>query len=352
MTQAKEPMRLEELQAPPLEPEQVLVRVVGCGVCHTDLSFLYDGVRTVTPPPITLGHEISGLVEATGEASREWSERAVIVPAVLPCGECELCSKGRGTICRRQQMPGNHMDGGFASHLVVPGRLLCPVNVDDETATFGESDVTLRELSVVADAVTTPYQALRDCGVSEGDLAVIVGAGGIGGFAVQIAKALGATVVAIDIDPRRLDLAARFGADVTYSAKEMDAREIREALRGFAGQVDRPHEWKILECSGTPDGQQLAFGLLTFGATLGVVGFTMEKVPARLSNLMAYGARAIGNWGCHPDHYPAVLDLVRSGAVRLDPFVETFPMSSINEVFRQVHERELDRRPVLVPDFV
>ncbi|NIR47496.1 alcohol dehydrogenase catalytic domain-containing protein, partial [candidate division KSB1 bacterium] len=77
------------------------------------------------------------------------------IPAVMPCGECDLCLKGRGTICRKQNMPGNHIDGGFASHIVVPSKYLCPVPVEDETSIFGDSGVTLKELSVIADAVTT-----------------------------------------------------------------------------------------------------------------------------------------------------------------------------------------------------
>jgi 6-hydroxycyclohex-1-ene-1-carbonyl-CoA dehydrogenase len=343
-------MRLEELPRPTLESDQVLVRISGCGVCHTDLGFLYDGVRTAKPPPLTLGHEISGIVEEAGPACESLIGKAVVVPAVLPCGECDLCRKGRGTICRKQQMPGNHVDGGFASHIVIPGGALCPVDVKDENENFGESGVTLRELSVVADAVTTPFQALKDCGVAEGDVVIFVGAGGIGGFGVQIAKALGAHVVAIDIDERRLELVGRYGADVTFDARQMDPKEIRKALRAHAKEHSLPAlEWKILECSGTAAGQQLAFGLLNHGATLGVVGFTMDFPKIRLSNLMAFGARAIGNWGCDPAHYPDALALVQQGRIRLGPFVQTFPLDEINSVFEQVHRRELDKRPVLVP---
>jgi len=344
-------MLRETLSTPSLAADEVLVRVAGCGVCHTDLGFFYDGVRTAHELPLTLGHEISGIVEEVGSASAEWLGRAVIVPAVIPCGECQLCRSGRGTICRKQTMPGNHIDGGFASHIVVRSGALCPVNVQTEDEVFGKSEVTLRELSVVADAVTTPYQALLECGVAEGDVAIFVGVGGIGGFGVQLARARGASVVAIDIDERRLDAARQNGADVTFDAKAMDGKEIRKAIRAHAADNSLPAlEWKILECSGTAAGQQLAFGLLNHGATLGVVGFTMEKLNIRLSNLMAFGARAVGNWGCDPAHYPDVLALVESGAVRLGPSVERFPLSDINQVFAKVHAGEVDRRPVLVPD--
>lgn len=336
----------------PLAPTDVLVRISGCGVCHTDLGFFFDGVRTVKPFPLILGHEISGFVTHAGSAFESLVGKAVIVPAVLPCGECDLCRKGRRTICRKQKMPGNHFDGGFASHIVVPGRYLCPVNVPDENSQFGASGVTLRELSVVADAVTTPYQAIRRAELSASDVAVVIGVGGIGGFGVQLAKAMGAAVVGIDISDDRLELISSFGADLTLNPKKFDAKSMRKEIQGFAEKMGRaPFEWKIFEMSGTAAGQELAFGLLTFGATLSVVGYTMDTMQLRLSNLMAYDARAIGNWGCDPELYPEVLDLVRQGKVQLAPFVERHPLSSIQAVFEQAHLRKLTKRAILIPDF-
>lgn len=352
MSQPSQPMQLRKRSLPSLASDEVLVRVSGCGVCHTDLGFFYEGIRTVKNPPLTLGHEISGIVEQAGSDAGQWMGTPVLIPAVLPCGECELCRKGRGTICRQQKMPGNHIDGGFASHVAVPGRYLCEVDVENETAAFGNSGVTLSELSVIADAVTTPYQAIRNSDLKQGDLAIFIGVGGIGGFGVQIAKALHADVVAIDIDERRLELLAQYGADVTFNAKNLDKKDIRKAIRAFAAEKSlSPFEWKIFETSGTKAGQELAFALLTFGATLNVVGFTMETLELRLSNLMAYDARAIGNWGCHPKYYPEVLDLVKKGKIQLSPFVQTFALSEINSVFEQVHNREINKRPILIPDF-
>jgi 6-hydroxycyclohex-1-ene-1-carbonyl-CoA dehydrogenase len=352
MAQAAQPMVPKKISVESLARDEALIRIAGCGVCHTDLGFFYEAIRTVKPPPLTLGHEISGIVEEAGSAYKELIGKAVIIPAVLPCGECGLCRKGRGTICRQQKMPGNHIDGGFATHIVVPGRYLCQVAVENESTPFGESGVTLRELSVVADAVTTPYQAVKNSGLSKGEAAVFVGIGGIGGFGVQIAKALGAAVVAIDVDERRLDLLLKHGADLTLNPKQLDHKQIRKAIQNFVAEKSLPpYEWKIFETSGTKAGQELAFGLLTHGATLSVVGFTMETLQLRLSNLMAYDARAIGNWGCDPRYYPEVLELVRAGKIKLAPFVQTFPLREINSVFEAVHRRELDKRPVLVPNF-
>ncbi|MBM3557872.1 MAG: zinc-binding dehydrogenase, partial [Alphaproteobacteria bacterium] len=108
-------------------------------------------------------------------------------------------------------------------------------------------------------------------------------------------------------------------------------------------------EWFVFECSGTGAGQQTAWSLLVHGATLCVVGFTMAKVEVRLSNLMAFDARALGNWGCVPELYPKALDLVLDGKVKVGPFVKRHPLSRINEIFTEVHAHKLRERAVLVP---
>ena len=325
---------------------EVAVAIAGCGVCHTDLGYYYDGVRTNQPLPLALGHEISGHVVAAGAGCEQWLGKAVIVPAVLPCGECDLCRRGLSTICRNQKMPGNDIQGGFASHIVVPGRGLCEV----DEARLGRAGLTLADVSIVADALTTPYQAVRRAGVTEGDLAVVIGTGGVGGYCVQVARAFGATVVAIDVDDDKLAAVAHHGASLTLNARALDGRALKSAISSFAKSNGlRATEWRIFECSGTTAGQLTAYGLLVHGATLCIVGFTMDKVEVRLSNLMAFDARALGNWGCPPEAYPAALALVLDGKVAIKPFVEAHPLDDINRIFAAVHHREIKRRAVLVP---
>jgi 6-hydroxycyclohex-1-ene-1-carbonyl-CoA dehydrogenase len=284
-------------------------------------------------------------VEAGPEALY-WVDRAVIVPAVIPCGTCDACRRGKSTICPNQKMPGNDIHGGFASHIVVPARGLCLV----DEARLEASGLDLTDLSVIADAVTTPYQAVIQAGVGSGDLVVVNGVGGVGGYAVQIAHALGGTVVAIDVNDDKLIAVARDSAALTLNARGLSAREIKTAIQAFAKERDlRKTEWIIFECSGTRVGQETAFSLINHGATLCVVGFTMDKIEIRLSNLMAFHARALGNWGCSPDLYPAALDLVLSGRIKVAPFVERHPLEEINRIFEAVHHGELKRRAVLVP---
>lgn len=345
MTAPKAPLARAAFAAEP-GPGEVTVAVAGCGVCHTDLGYYYDGVRTNAPLPLALGHEISGTVVAAGDGAQAWLGKPVIVPAVLPCGQCDLCRRGLAPICRAQKMPGNDVHGGFASHIVVPARGLCEV----DPARLAAAGLTLPQVSIVADALTTPFQAVRRAEVKAGDLAVVIGVGGVGGYCVQLARAFGATVVAIDVDDAKLEAIAPYGAALTLNARTQDPKALKGAIAGFAKANGlRGTEWRIFECSGTAAGQLTAFGLLVHGATLSVVGFTMDRIEVRLSNLMAFDARAIGNWGCPPEHYPAALSLVLEGKVAIEPFVELHPLDDINHVFAAVHAREIRRRAVLVP---
>lgn len=346
MTAPQAPLERADFDPFPAGAGEVVVEIAGCGVCHTDLGYYYDGVRTNRPLPLTLGHEISGRVVACGAGAESWQGRAVIVPAVIPCGTCAPCKAGKGTICRDQKMPGNDIEGGFASHIRVPAIGLCPV---DETK-LAKAGLGLPDVSVVADAVTTPYQAVKRAGVAPGDLAVVVGVGGVGGYAVQVARAFGATVAAIDVDPAKLEQIAENGASLALNARDMDERALKKALQEFARRRGLPSMgWFIFECSGTAAGQRTAYGLINHGATLSVVGFTRDKIEVRLSNLMAYDARCLGNWGCPPELYPEALALVFDGRVRLAPFIERRPLETINSVFADVHDRRIKRRVVLVP---
>lgn len=331
-----------------LDPASVIVRVAGCGVCHTDLGFFYDGVSTRRALPLTLGHEISGTVTHAGDGAREWIGREVVVPAVIPCGRCAICRSGRGAICAKQVFPGNDDHGGFASHVVVPAHGLCAV----DPVALEASGLRLAELAVIADAVTTPYQAIRNAALGAGDVAIFVGVGGVGLFGVQIARALGAEAAALDVDPVRVERARVAGASFARAVGTDDVRAIKNELREWAKARGLPaHGHRIFETSGHPAGQALAYALLGPGAHLGIVGYTREAICIRLSNLMAFDATARGTWGCLPEHYPAVLDLVLGGRVQVRPFVEERPMSRIQEVFEALHRGELQRRPVLVPDF-
>lgn len=346
--QMTEPGKLARtrIPVPQLGPGDALVEIRGCGVCHTDLSYFYLGVPTVQQPPLALGHEISGVVVA-GEPSAVGRE--VIVPAVIPCGECDICKAGRGNRCLAQKMPGNSMgiQGGFSSHIAVPARFLCVVG--------DRGGTPLEHLAVVADAVTTPYQAAVRAGLAPGDRVIVIGAaGGVGSFMTQTAKAMGAAaVVGIDINDAKLEMMRSYGADFTINPKGRSTKDVKELLKGYCKQHGLPANWgwKIFEVTGTRPGQELALGLLSFVGTLVVVGYGTEQTSYMLSRLMAFDAQILGTWGCTPDKYADVLAMCLDGRIRLAPFVEVRPMSQIAQVFEQAHHGQLARRVVLTPDF-
>ena len=324
---------------------EALIEVAGCGVCHTDLSFFYDGVKTRAEMPLTLGHEISGTVLALGEgADDSLLGKPVVVPAVMPCGECELCQAGERRICRKQIMPGNDRHGGFASHVLVPTRYVCPV----PEAVLAKHE--LWQLAVIADAITTPFQAVKRAGLKAGELAVVIGTGGIGIYAVQIAKATGAHVIALDINENKLALAKEHGADATIHTPSVEPKALRKEIEKTAADLGAPRYcWRIFETSGTAGGQQTAFSLLTFGASVAVVGFTMSKLELRISNLMAFDASMFGIWGADPLLYPEVLDWIAEGRIRLSPLVAARPLDEIATVFEEAHHGKHRERIVLRP---
>lgn len=324
----------------------VVVEVAGCGICRTDLGYHNGEIRPNHALPLALGHEISGRVIAVGAGAEAWLGKAVIVAAVIPCGECELCNTGHGTICRSQQMPGNDIQGAYASHISVPMRGLSLVD-EQRLSAVG---LGLADVSIVADAVTTPYQAVYQAGVKEGDLAIVIGIGGIGTHAVQVAKAFGAKVVAVARDQVKLDNMLKFGASLAINTREAQGQELKKSIQDFAKANGLKNTgWKIFECSGTGAGQITAYGLLTHDSTLSAIGFTMEKIEVRLSNLMVYHARVLGNWGCLAELYPAALDLVLNGKIALAPFITKHPMDDINQVYIDAHAHKFSGRAILVP---
>jgi len=344
------PGRLEQtsIPMPELQPGEVLVEIAGCGVCHTDLGYFYYGVPTVNKPPLTLGHEISGRVVA-GEES--WIGKEIIVPAVMPCNDCPICTAGRGNRCLAQKMPGNSLGiyGGFSSHIPVPAADLCVVHKEDR------GDMPLEWLAVVADAVTTPYQAVTRADVRPGDLVVVVGAaGGVGIYVVQMAKAFGAgTVIGVDLNQEKLERSLQYGADFIINSSGKSAKDVRNEFRALCKEHGIPYNysWKVFEVTGAKGGQEISLALLSFVGRLIWVGFSTDVNEYSLSRLMAFDAEIIGTWGCLPKHYPAALQMVLDGRVQIAPFVETRPMSTIRETFEEAHAGKLAKRVVLTPDF-
>jgi 6-hydroxycyclohex-1-ene-1-carbonyl-CoA dehydrogenase len=316
-------------------PAEVVVRVAGCGFCHTDLHYLDHGVRMAKPPPVVLGHEVSGTVEERGsEVADSWVGQRVVVPAVVPCGRCGLCQTGRGNICPDLRMLGNHIDGGFAEFVRVPADVL----------TVLPPEIDLVNGSVIADALSTPYHAVvHRARVRAGEWVAVVGCGGVGMNLVQFARAAGANVIAIDVAAPKRALARRLGAVEAIDPNETP--DVPRAVRGVApGGVD-----VAFEAVGRPATIELAVATLRRGGRACLVGYSDAPAPLPVHKIMFLEYSIVGSLGCRPADYPRVVELVRRGRVALDPLVTgRVPLDRVNDAADRLRRGE-GLRTVVVP---
>lgn len=315
-----QPLSVEEVPTPTPGRGGILIRVAGCGVCHTDLHYTDHGTPTFKQPPMILGHEISGIVEAVGEGveTRGPGDR-VLVAAVTSCGACDACREGRENICAHGEMLGNHIDGGFAEYVVAPAK---------DTFTL-PPEVPLVEGSIIADALTTPYHAVVNRGqVRPGDAVIVFGCGGVGLNVVQMAAAQGARVVAVDLSEDKLAWARRLGAAATVnpaSVERMD-KELRRATGGGADVA--------FEVVGKPGTQEQAVSSLKTGGRAVFVGYSPDAMTLNAGRVMFRELEVIGSLGCRPVDYPRVIEMVRQGRVQLEPLVtHRFPLDGVAEAF-------------------
>src|SRR5262249_38625130 len=222
------PLALQELPPPALGPDDVLVQVETCGVCHSDLH-LADGdwpqLKRAVKLPLILGHEVVGRVAELGSnvMSLARGERVGIPWIHWTCGECELCREGRENLCLRQTITGATVDGGYAE--LMRARATHVLAIPDALP----SD----EAAPLFCAGVTVYRALRNAGVRERERIAIFGVGGLGHLAVQIARACGARVFALDVDPAKLQLATELGAELVLDAADPALRSKFRELGGM-----------------------------------------------------------------------------------------------------------------------
>lgn len=314
-----EPLRVEEWPEPELSAGEILVKVAACGLCHTDLHYIDHGVPTVKKPPMILGHEAAGIVaQVAPDVQKFTSGERVLLPTILACGRCAACLSGRENICQYNKMIGNDVDGAFAEYVKVPAHevFLLP------------DEIPLVEGSIVADALTTPYHAVKNrAEVRPGDTVVVIGCGGVGLNVVQFAHLAGGIVIAVDISEEKLEWARKLGADYTINGKEGDtARKIRKLTGGGADIA--------IEAIGNPNTIQEAFVSIHPGGRLVVIGYTDHTITIAAGRIMYREIEIRGSLGCRHVDYPHVIELVRSGRVQLLPLVTgRFPLADINEGF-------------------
>ncbi len=321
------PLELAELPAPIPEQGEVVVRVAGCGMCHTDLHYLDHGVKTFKPPPLILGHEAAGTIAEIGEAVATCAEGdRVLIPAVLSCGRCGFCRSGRENLCDDMVMLGNNIDGAYAEYVKVPASEVIPV----------PDDLPLEKACVIADALSTPYHAVKRRGqVRTGDTVAVLGCGGVGLNVVQCAAVAGAHVIAIDVNDARLEVANVLGAATTVNPQTVERidKHVRQLTNGGVDVA--------FEAIGKPDTIRAAYGLLRRGGRLCVIGYSHEETTLSAARLMYYELEIVGSLGCGGGEYPEIIDLVRAGRLQLDPIVSgCLPLEHINQGFDRLRQGE------------
>ncbi len=328
-------LKIEDIAKPSPGRGQVLVKVAACGVCHTDLHYIEHGVPTFKKPPIVLGHEASGRVEALGaDVSEVSAGDRVLIPAVLTCGRCTACRQGHENICAHMTMLGNHFDGAYAEYVVVPAKDLLHL----------PESIPLEEASVIADALSTPYHAVKNrARVQPGDTVVIFGCGGVGINAVQLAAAAGGQVIAVDISDRKLDWAREFGAARTINAAKVERidKEVKKLTGGGADIA--------MEVIGNPRTIEQAFECLRAGGRLCVVGYTHEAISLVAGKIMFKEVEIVGSLGCRPVDYLPLIRMVESGRVNLKKLVtHRFALHELRKAF-EIMKEGLSLRSIVIP---
>jgi len=332
---AGQKLKMEEVPTPEPGHGEVLIKVAACGVCHTDLHYIDHGVPTFKKPPLILGHEASGIVSKIGDGVTNLKEGdRVLVPAVLSCGTCTNCRTGRENICEHGVMFGNNVDGGYAEYMLAPAK---------DIFLFPET-IPLEEGSIIADAVTTPFHAVVNRGeVKAGDKVAVFGCGGVGLNVVQVANAVGATVVAVDILDKKLSWASELGASVTINASKEE--KVEKAIRkATGGGVD-----VAFEVVGIPEVMKKAFGSLRNGGRFVVVGYSDKDVALNAGRIMFRELEIRGSLGCRPVDYPRAIALASDGKIKIKELVTNrFPLEDIEKAFELLRKGE-GIRSIVIP---
>ncbi|MEI7473933.1 MAG: zinc-binding dehydrogenase [bacterium] len=323
-------LTIEEVELPLINDDEILVKVIACGVCHTDLHYIDHGVDTFQSKPVILGHEISGIVEDSKSEYFEIGDK-VLLPAVYTCGECSFCLKGRENLCKNFTMLGNSINGGFAEYIKVKAK---------DSIKLPDS-MLLEESCIIADAVSTPYYAVvHRAKVAKYENVLIVGCGGVGINAVQIASMLGANVIACDINDNKLKIAKELGAKHTVNLAKDD---LKTFLKDNKITIN-----KAFEIIGQPKTIELAYKMLGVGGKLCIIGYTNQNININPAKIMFYEQEIIGSCGCPPRIYPEIIELVEKGKLNLSKVINNkYSLDAVNKAFDELRSGKILRNIIL-----
>jgi alcohol dehydrogenase, propanol-preferring len=326
----KQPLAVEEIEKPAPSPDEVLIKVEACGVCHSDLHIAegeWKPLLKVIKLPLVPGHEVVGRIVEKGSAvdNLEIGDRVGVAWLHWSCGNCAMCSEGRENLCSEQMITGASVDGGFAEFIKAKASHAARV----------PEQLSSEQAAPLFCAGVTVYRAIKNAEVKPGQRVAVFGVGGLGHLAVQIAKSFGAEVIAVDIADDKLEFARGLGADTVINAAGGDAvKQIRRLGGAHVAVVT----------SGAKAAYDSAFYAVRANGTLMVVGMPAEDLtfPAISMREVKIMASATGT----REDLREVLDLAASG--KLNCKVETRPLADVNEVLDQMRRTQITGRVVLL----
>jgi propanol-preferring alcohol dehydrogenase len=325
----KQPLQIDEVEKPKPGPDEVLIEVEACGVCHSDLHIAegdWTPLLRIIKKPLIPGHEVVGRVVEKGDAvaNLEVGDRVGVAWTHWTCGQCELCREGRENLCPSQMITGATVDGGYADFIKAKASHALKV----------PNSLASEEAAPLFCAGVTVYHAIKNAGVRPGQRVAVFGIGGLGHLAVQIAKNFGGEVIAVDIADDKLDLARSLGADVVINAEKEDAVKRIKKMGGAHVAV---------VTSAAKAAYDSAFYAVRASGTLVVVGMPSEDLsfPAIMMREVKITSSATGT----REDLREVLEMAAEGKVKC--LVETRPLEQINEIFEQMRRARITGRIVL-----
>jgi D-arabinose 1-dehydrogenase-like Zn-dependent alcohol dehydrogenase len=300
------PVETQETPTPVPGHGEVLVRIKAAGICHSDAHYR-AGTSYAGPLPITMGHEIAGVVEALGPGTtRTRIGDRVSLHYLVTCGQCQYCNRGEEQFCASGQMLGKHRDGGYAEYIAVPERGIVPL----------PEEIPFEIGAIMMCSSSTSFHALRKARLKPGETVAVFGAGGLGMSAIQLAKGLGASeVYAVDINREKLVLAASFGA-IPVDASSADPVElIRQLTNGRGVDV-------ALELIGLPVTMRQAVQALGIQGRAALAGITRKPFEVdSYQEIIGREAEIVGVSDHLLQEFPLLMDFARRGVLNLSHVV-------------------------------
>lgn len=328
------PLVAEERAIPRPGPQDAILKMGACGLCRTDLKLWHGTHPALKQLPLVPGHEIAGeVVEVGAQVSRDWLGQQAVVYCYLSCGECEFCRAGSEILCPHVKgQIGFNRDGGFAEYVKVPAdNLFCVPR-----------HVALEDAAIVTDAIATPYRALTTkAELRPGQTVVVIGAGGLGVHAIQIARVLGAKVLALDINPKALELATEVGAEAAFP---MTAESHAAVLDLTAGGAD-----VVMDFVAAPVTQQFGLTLLKPGGRFISIAYGADNVLGINSQmLVSRELRIYGSRSCGRKDLQETIDLLSRKKIKA-VIASRYPLGEANLALARLEKGDLVGRIVLTP---